>query len=271
MKSETNNPFERQSFLGENSQDLIERTVIGVVGLGGGGSHICQQLAHLGFLNYVVFDGDAMEETNLNRLIGGRQQDVDDAVAKTEIARRTIMAIRPNASVQVVNDVWQNAPEALEQCDIVFGCVDGFDQRRQLEAATRRCLIPLIDVGMIVFQSDEEPPSISGQVILSMPGFPCMSCMNFLNEQTLAREAANYGDAGGTPQVVWANGILASVAVGLAVDLLTDWSQSLRNARYLVYRGHSAHVEDSPMLQYMSEHCHHYPLEQVGPPLLKKI
>jgi molybdopterin/thiamine biosynthesis adenylyltransferase len=271
MKSEETNPFDRQSFLGENSQGIIERTAIGVVGLGGGGSHICQQLAHLGFLNFVLFDADAIEETNLNRLVGGTQEDVDNAVAKTEIARRLIMGVRPSAYVQTVDDVWQNHPEALEQCDIVFGCVDGFDQRRQLEATTRRYLIPLIDVGMEVYQPDDAPPSISGQVILSMPGYPCMSCMNFLNETTLAREAANYGDAGGTPQVVWSNGILASVAVGLAVDLLTDWSQSLRGARYLVYRGNSAHIENSPMLQYMPDRCRHYPLELSGPPILRKI
>lgn len=271
MKFEQNNPFDRQSFLGENSQDIIQHAVIGVAGLGGGGSHICQQLAHLGFLNYVLFDGDAIEETNLNRLVGGTQQDVDDNVAKTEIARRSIMAVRPNARVQTVDDVWQNVSEALEQCDIVFGCVDGFDQRRQLEATTRRYLIPLIDIGMEVYHPDEEPPSISGQVILSMPGFSCMTCMNFLNEKTLAREAANYGDAGGTPQVVWSNGILASVAVGVAVDLLTDWSQSLRGARYLIYRGNCAHIKDSPMLRYTPKQCNHYPFEQVGPPLLKKI
>jgi hypothetical protein len=36
-------------------------------------------------------------------------------------------------------------------------------------------------------------------------------------------EAEKYGAAGSRPQVVWPNGVLASTAVGLAVQLLTPW------------------------------------------------
>lgn len=271
MKTKLDDPFDRQSFLGDNSQALIELTTVAIVGLGGGGSHICQQLAHLGFLNYVLFDGDVIEETNLNRLIGGRQQDVVSGASKAEIARRTILGVRPHASVQIVKDVWQSKPELLEQCDLVFGCVDGFDERRQLEAATRRYLIPLIDIGMEVYQAGGGAPVISGQVILSMPGYSCMACMGFLNEKTLAREAAQYGDAGSTPQVVWPNGMLASTAVGLAVDLITDWSGGLRGAQYLTYRGNYSKIEISPILKYAPEQCSHYPLEQTGPPAFRKL
>lgn len=38
-----------------------------------------------------------------------------------------------------------NHAESPKVCDIVFGCVDGFDQRRQLEATARRFFISLID------------------------------------------------------------------------------------------------------------------------------
>src|SRR5262249_54509540 len=64
-----NDRFSRQSFLGEHSQSAIERGVIGVVGLGGGGGHVVQQLAHVGFLNYRLYDGDGVDESNLNRLV----------------------------------------------------------------------------------------------------------------------------------------------------------------------------------------------------------
>lgn len=40
--------FTRQTFLGQHSQTAIECAAIGIVGLGGGGSHIVQQCAHLG-------------------------------------------------------------------------------------------------------------------------------------------------------------------------------------------------------------------------------
>jgi len=67
------NRYDRQSFLGSDSQIKIEACTIGVVGLGGGGSHIVQQLAHIGFQNYVLYDVDVVQETNLNRLIGARE------------------------------------------------------------------------------------------------------------------------------------------------------------------------------------------------------
>lgn len=53
--------FSRQSFLGEHGQAAIEKAMVGVVGLGGGGGHVVQQLAHVGFMNYRVFDGDGAD------------------------------------------------------------------------------------------------------------------------------------------------------------------------------------------------------------------
>jgi hypothetical protein len=263
--------FSRQSFLGPHSQQDIERCVVGIAGLGGGGSHIAQQLAHLGFLNYVLFDRDAIEESNLNRLVGGTQADVEAKRLKIEIARRVILAIRPDAHVRIISDVWQNSAHVLQECDLVFGCVDGFDQRRQLETTCRRFLIPLIDIGMDVYQPEGCAPSISGQVILSMPGHACMTCIGFLNERNLAKEAAAYGHAGTHPQVVWSNGILASVAVGLAVDLITDWSQSLRGPVYLSYRGNAGAITTDATLRFAPCECCHYPLSSAGPVVFKAL
>ena len=65
-----------------------------------------------------------------------------------------------------------------------------------------------------------------GQVATSMPGAPCLRWLGLLSERELAEEAAQsggYAGFGPAPQVVWANGVLASTAVGIAVDLLTGW------------------------------------------------
>lgn len=48
--------YSRQSFLGKHAETLIRTCVVGVVGLGGGGSHITQQLVHIGFLHYVLYE-----------------------------------------------------------------------------------------------------------------------------------------------------------------------------------------------------------------------
>ncbi|MBA3239768.1 MAG: ThiF family adenylyltransferase [Acidobacteria bacterium] len=256
---------DRQSFLGPNSQALIERAVVGVVGAGGGGTHVIQQLAHVGFMRYVIYDFDAVEESNLNRMVGATAADANARAPKLDVARRVISGLSPKAEILGVDRRWQDEPEPLRVCDLIFGCVDGFNERRELEACARRHLIPLIDVGMDVHVVGDEPPRMGGQVILSMPGGPCMHCLNFLNTRVLAAEGERYGDAGGRPQVVWPNGVLASTAVGLGVDLLTGWTRARQPAAYLVYDGNSGTLTPHPRLLYFGgEDCPHYPPGEVG-------
>ena len=264
--------FCRQSFLGQQSQTAIELATVGIVGLGGGGGHVVQQLAHLGFMQYRLFDHQTMDESNFHRLVTAIESDLAVKSLKVELAKRRILSIRSNANVETFSSRWQECPEPLRECDIVFGCVDGFAERRELEIACRRHLIPLIDIGMDVHLAADEPPRMGGQVLLSLPGSPCMTCLGFLNEANLAREAALYGDAGPRPQVIWPNGILASTAVGIAVDLLTDWTCSIRGAVYLMYDGNSGTITPHPRLVYHDGvPCPHFPFDQVGPPVLKKL
>jgi molybdopterin-synthase adenylyltransferase len=264
----TDDRFSRQSFLGSDSQKSIESARLAIVGVGGGGSHIAQQLAHVGFLNFRIYDRDIAEDSNLNRLIGGKECDPAIQTPKIDIAERLIKGLRTKAIVDSYPCRWQDNPEPLRGCDLIFGCVDGFSQRRELEASARRYLVPLIDIGMDVHCVNDEPPRMGGQVILSMPGGPCMFCLGFLNERVLAQEGERYGDAGPRPQVVWPNGVLASTAVGVAVDLLTDWTRSLRDVVYLEYDGNKGTVKPHVRLGHLENRtCPHYQADQVGDPI----
>ena len=73
---------------------------------------------------------------------------------------------------------------------------------------------------MDVHDCKEKGFLISGQVILSMPGHPCMRCCGFITDERLKQEAERYGAAGARPQVVWPNGVLASTAAAGTVDAL---------------------------------------------------
>jgi hypothetical protein len=261
----------RQSFLGEDFEEICQTCVVGIAGLGGGGAHIAQQLAHVGFKRFALFDADFVARSNLNRLIGATQKDADEATPKVEVARRLILGLQPDAVVALHQAKWQDVAGALHECDLVFGCVDGFREREQLEATTRRYLIPYIDIGLDVHRVEPEPPQMAGQVILSMPGGPCMRCFGFLTEEALAREAARYGDAGPRPQVVWANGVLASTAVGLAIRVLTGWDGQGVGTCYYSYEGNTGTVIPHVRLQYAQPTCPHYPADQVGPAKFRKL
>jgi molybdopterin-synthase adenylyltransferase len=260
--------FSRQSFLGADAQERIAACTVGILGVGGGGSHIVQQLAHIGFADFVVYDPETIEESNLNRMVGATEADVAANRPKVETAQRLILGLRPHARIEPHQKRWQDEPLPLRRCDLLFGCVDGLAERRELEACTRRYLVPFIDIGLDVHRVGDAPPAMAGQVILSMPGEPCMTCMGFLTDDALAREAARYGMAGPRPQVIWANGVLASLAVGLAVDLLTDWTGSLRGFRYLSYDANQPLVGPHIRTKFAKELCRHYPLGQIGDPRL---
>lgn len=250
----------RQSFLGPNSEAILSSLRVAIIGLGGGGSHIAQQLAHIGVGNLLLLDPDTIDEegTNLNRLIGANETDVIDRTLKVEIAKRLIFSVDSRIKVSTFPSNWQDNLEILRDCDIIFGCVDGLMQRRDIESATRRYLTPYIDIGMDVHEVGSSY-SIGGQVTLSLPGKPCMKCMGIIREDLLAEEAGKYGAAGSRPQVVWSNGILASAAVGLFMQLITPWAKDARPHTLLEYDGNRQTITPSKKLKYLDQIvCDHY-------------
>jgi hypothetical protein len=257
----------RQSFLGPESDKVLANCTAGLVGLGGGGSHLVQQLAHLGLGNFLLVDPDRVEESNLNRLVGATAEDAAKGSPKTLVAKRLIERVSPDARVEAVEKKWQECHQLLRGCDVIFGCVDTYRDRHELEITARRYMLPYIDIGMDVHSLGHQF-SVSGQVILSMPGALCMTCLGFLRDDLLAEEVENYGAAGDRPQVVWANGVLASIAVGVFTQLLTPWHSGRSPTIYLEYDGNTQTVASSSRLTYMQgRECSHFSkLHDLGDP-----
>jgi molybdopterin-synthase adenylyltransferase len=259
--------LDRQNFLGKNSARVLEGSRVAVVGLGGGGSHIAQQLSHLGVGEFVLIDPDIVEDTNLNRLVGATQQDVACGARKVSVAARVIAGVNPGARVWIETKQWQMCAVALRSCDIIFGCVDSIGERAQLETAARRYLVPYIDIGMDVHKI-EEGFFVGGQAAVSLPGGPCLRCMGIVNDRALEVEAQQYGAAGGRPQVVWANGLLASLAVGFFVQLMSPWYDVQDLPILVEFDGNSQSVFPSKKLPYLAgRSCGHFAdLEDLGDP-----
>ena len=260
--------LDRQSFLGPNSDVVLEATTIGIVGLGGGGSHAVQQAAHMGIGGYVNTDPKTIEDTNTNRLVSGTLADVDVKLPKTDIAERLIRGLQPDARIISVRDSWHDGTDQLKTADVIIGAVDSFKEREQLERFARRYLIPYIDIGMDVHDLGKNGFLVSGQVILSIPGAPCLRCCGFITDDRLKQEANRYGAAGGRPQVVWANGVLASTAIGLLTQILTPWYQDLSAFVYLEYDGNKGTVSRSAHMDTLKESfCPHHPPDETGDPM----
>jgi hypothetical protein len=257
--------LDRQSFLGTGSDAVLDAATIGLVGLGGGGSHSAQQLAHLGIGGFVLVDPDTIDLTNTNRLVGGTAADVHGAHPKVEIAARIIRGINPRARIKALKSDWRFVLNDLKACDVILGAVDSFVERDELERFARRFLIPYVDVGMDVLELPDGQFLISGQVVLSLPDGPCLRCCHLITHERLQREAEGYGAAGSRPQVVWPNGVLASTAVGIAVELLTPWHRSPSSFVYIEYDGNRRKLSASHWMDALLDRtCPHYPAAERG-------
>ncbi len=260
-------PYSRQSFLGANSQARLNAARIAIIGACGGGSHVAQQVGHIGFGQIIVIDPQRIDLTNLHRLVGATLGDVKRRAFKVDIAKRTIKRVNPKADVIALRSYWQSQSALLMECDVIIGCLDSVRAKNELEAFCRRFLIPYIDIGMDVHGSAGEH-LIAGQVVLSMPDRPCLQCLGIITDADLAAEAAKYGAAGGLPQVVWPNGVLASTAVGLAMQLVTPWHKKPLDSVYLHYDGNSGQMAMSHRHKLAcAAGCQHYPANERGDPM----
>jgi hypothetical protein len=253
-----------QSFLGPESDTMLGGIEAGIVGLCGGGSHLVHQLPLVGVSKFVVVDPDIAEERNRNRLLGSTPTDVEAARAKSAIAERVIRSINPDAAVTARQSRWQGAIDDLRRCDVIFGCVDSYRERDDLERFCRRFLMPYIDLGMDVHEASGGSYGISGQVVLSSPGGPCLWCLGILNEKRLRQEAGQYGEAGSRPQVVWPNGVLASLAVGLFVQLVCPWHGLPQLAACCEFDGNRHRVETNRLDVLGDLRCSHFPTDELG-------
>jgi molybdopterin/thiamine biosynthesis adenylyltransferase len=244
--------LDRQSVAIPGSDALLADAVVAVIGLSGGGSHVIQQLAHLGIGTLIVVDDQIVEETNLGRLVGATEADIDACTPKVDLSERVAAGI--DSSIRLIK-VPHRFPSSqaiaeLKEADIIVSALDTFRARDAVNRFCRRHLIPQVDIGMTIRTRDERLTLAQGQVIVSVPGISsCLRCW-FTDEKTLAEEErqrpAGYDrdpDAPGDPQVVSMNGVLASEACNCVLDLLTGCSRGARGAKIWRYDGRSGVLE----------------------------
>ena len=169
--------FDRQlRALGKMGQARIHRLRVGVIGLGGTGSQMVQQLAHLGVKDFVLVDDDKVEDTNLPRLVGANTDDVLNGVAKSTIASRIIKGQSSDAAIQCTGTLRrQETFEALADRDLVLGCVDNDGARLILSELAAAALIPYLDIGVGI-EADGLARGSGGRVGFQLPKGPCLAC-----------------------------------------------------------------------------------------------
>ncbi len=127
-------PFSRNiPSISEAQQDTLRNSHVLVLGCGGLGGYIIENLARLGVGEISAADGDSFEESNLNRQTLCTWESL--GWNKAHAARARAAAINPLLMFHPIEDNFsrENAAELLKNVDLVICALDSVEARLLLE------------------------------------------------------------------------------------------------------------------------------------------
>lgn len=156
-----------EELFGTENLALLARKRVGVVGLGSGGGFVALSLAMSGVGNFVLVDGDALEEGNVVRHVADRRYIGRN---KAEAVAELIQYRNPKAQVQVYADSIEAHPEALDGLDLLVVGVDNENVKYWLNQHCLNLRLPAVYAG--VYERGE-----GGDVVIIRPyDGPCYAC-----------------------------------------------------------------------------------------------
>ena len=257
---------------GPEGHDRIASSSVAIAGLGGIGSIVAQELAHLGVQDIVLIDEDRIENSNLNRLVGATPSDVGRL--KVDVAAEQCLRVHPEAWVTTVPAQIRDqvAIAAAANVDVLFGCVDTDSGRLILNELAVTHAIPYIDCGTGINAPDGSIDHAGGRVIAWVPGRPCLLCCREIDraaaaaelesdEQRAFRRREGYVTGADVPEpaVISLNGTVASLAVTEFLALVTGF----RAAKHYTYYD-MLDQRVGPRLVERDPQCYTCSLEGIG-------
>lgn len=245
--------FNRQILaFGEGLQKLLGRLNIGIIGLGGTGSAVCEQLTRLGVGRLTLCDPQTFESTNVNRVYGSSLN--DEEYSKTDIAKRNIVRIGIGTNVKILKGSATDLPTAqrLKECDIIFGCTDDEWGRAILTKLASFYLVPVFDMGIEIDSEEGNIKSIKGRVTALIPNSPCLFCRGIITSDILQaeilyktkpeeykqriKEGYIPGLPGNAPAVITFTSSVAATAVCEMLHRFTGYMGESRNSTEVILR-----------------------------------
>lgn len=207
-----------QQMITTGQQLQLLQSKVAVVGCGGLGGYILEQLARLGVGQIIAIDPDIIEEHNLNRqllatiTLLGR--------SKAEAARQRILEINPAVKVISISAAFtrENGQEQLGSVDLVLDAVDNVPTRLDLAGVCGQLNIPLVHGAIAGWY---------GQVATVNPGDDTLQKF-YSNWRAGAESESELGNPSFTPAVI------ASLQVAEACKLLLGQGSPLHKRLLLI-------------------------------------
>lgn len=235
--------FDRQiRAFGLKGQQLLSQLKIGIVGVGGTGSAVAEQLVREGIKNFIVADHDKFDPSNLTRIYGSYRDTKQDY--KVNIIRKHLKKIQNDIHIKTIsgNILSQKTLKHFKNCDIIFSCTDRHAPRSVLNELAHQYFIPVIDIGVGIDSKYDKIVGGTVRVSLSSPSIPCLYCIGIIkSEQILAeslsakelekRQKEGYiqGMTDDAPSVITFTTMAAAYAMLLFKDLVFNLINSETN------------------------------------------
>jgi hypothetical protein len=243
---------------GPGTQELLAGLHVGVVGAGGTGSAVIEQLLRLGVGEVTDIDDQALTNTNVTRVYGSGLRDV--GMPKVENIERLAAHIALGTKMNsVLGNICDEAvAKRLRDCDLIFGCTDDYRGRTILNRLAIWYHIPVIDMGVSIDSDCGTIREITGRVTLLRAGAACLLCRGRIPqdklladvlrrhrpEEGVARAREGYAPELGIPDpsvITFTTGI-ASRAVTELFQMLTGFMGDDRTATEVLERFHETSI-----------------------------
>lgn len=254
--------------LGTEVQKVISDLTFGLVGAGGTGSAVAEQLVRLGARRLLIIDPDTLSISNTTRVYGSTPADV--GLAKVDVLAAHLNRIAPDLKVEVVRgDVTTEAvARRLLDADLVFGCTDDNAGRLRLSRLPYFSYIPVIDCGVILTSDSESIiEGIFGRVTVLHPGTACLVCRDRIDmgraeaevrsaaeQHRLEREGYAAALPGVEPALVAFTTMVAAWAVSELLERLVGYGESPAPSEVLL-RVHDRRVGANLQLPADGHYC----------------
>lgn len=240
---------------GKEGQAKLAGAKVGIVGVGGTGSAVAEQITRLGVRDLVLIDPDNFDPSNLTRMHESKYADAhpkkkNGNIAKVDVIAKRLKEICPQSRL-IVN---KNSVVKSEACglllgrDVIFCCTDDYWGRAVLNQVAHQYLIPVINMGVRIDSVDGKITGAAGDMNVIRPGKPCLWCYGFLTTEriraeslppserdNLIREGYVQGINSHAPSVVSLTTAVSGIAVTQFIQFLTDFMGSNGDISSLKY------------------------------------
>lgn len=129
--------------ISKEQQSILNNSTVAIVGLGGLGGYVLENLVRLGVKSFRLIDKDVFEESNLNRQILSTEFNLGKSKAYEALKRA--QTIDHEVRAKVFNErLHEDSIQMLQGVGIVVDCLDSIEGRFQLERLCDKLDLTLI-------------------------------------------------------------------------------------------------------------------------------